>query len=404
MRTDPTGAPALNASEAVPDAVAPPPGNPRFPLVDGVRAFAALTVIVFHVGLIIGALGGGGWHHWLAFLTFGPQMFFMFSGFLLYRPFLAARVRGTPRPSFGGYFRNRALRVIPAYWVFLTAFAIYPGLPGDVFGHAPIYYGMVHIYFNDTTVGGLNVSWTLCTELTFYFALPLAVMGLDAMARRVSARRAWQLELGIWVLVIALSWLYVQLIYGAGPLTPFRYGMSLALPGQAAFFAMGMILARLAVPLPGARPLREQIPVWPLVSWGLWALALGVYVLHMELRPGAATATLLNGIVGFLILFTAVFALPGDHGPERVFGLRFMKWLGLIAYGTYLAHYPIVHQLVDHDVGGRSLPGFVWISAIALGASVALGAVSYYAIERPALRLKAGRRRPTREKVATATT
>ena len=34
--------------EAVPDAVKPPPGNPRFPLFDGLRAIAALSIVVTH--------------------------------------------------------------------------------------------------------------------------------------------------------------------------------------------------------------------------------------------------------------------------------------------------------------------------------------------------------------------
>jgi len=384
--------------------VAPPRGNPRFPLVDGVRAFAMLTVIFFHVGLLLGALRGGDWHRWLAFLTFGPQMFFMFSGFLLYRPFLSARVRGTPRPGFRDYFRNRALRVLPAYWVALTAFAVYPGLPGDVFGNPIQYYGMIHIYWPETVLGGLNVSWTLCTELTFYLALPFAVVGMDAIARRVSRRRARAIEMAIWVAVIALSWAYVEYLYRQGEMTAARFGWTLALPGQAGFFAMGMIMARLAVPEPGERPLRERIPRWPLASTLIWASALAVYALRMELRPSAATAVLLNGVVGFLILFPAVFAAPGDRGPERVLGLPAMRWLGLVAYGTYLAHYPLVHELVDAGIGGPSLGGYLLAAAIATAGSIAFGALSYYVIEKPALRLKRGlRRRPKAEPVPATT-
>ena len=38
-----------NWTEAAPDAVAPPPHHPRFPLFDGMRAIAVFAVLVLHV-------------------------------------------------------------------------------------------------------------------------------------------------------------------------------------------------------------------------------------------------------------------------------------------------------------------------------------------------------------------
>ncbi|MBV8429986.1 MAG: hypothetical protein JO244_02405, partial [Solirubrobacterales bacterium] len=41
---------APEAAEHPPPALTPPPGNPRFPLFDGLRAVAALSVLVYHDG------------------------------------------------------------------------------------------------------------------------------------------------------------------------------------------------------------------------------------------------------------------------------------------------------------------------------------------------------------------
>ena len=38
-----------------PDAVAPPPGNPRFPLLDPLRAVAALAIVVTHTAELSGS-------------------------------------------------------------------------------------------------------------------------------------------------------------------------------------------------------------------------------------------------------------------------------------------------------------------------------------------------------------
>ena len=86
------------SSHAAPDAVAPPPGNPRFPLFDGLRAIAAGSILVTHVAAItsfnrLNALGA-----YTARLNMGVAFFFVISGFLLYRPFLAARFAGRPPP------------------------------------------------------------------------------------------------------------------------------------------------------------------------------------------------------------------------------------------------------------------------------------------------------------------
>ncbi len=51
-------------------------------------------------------------------------LFFVLSGFLLWRPIASAVLRGRRLPSVRRYARNRALRILPAYWVVLLATAL----------------------------------------------------------------------------------------------------------------------------------------------------------------------------------------------------------------------------------------------------------------------------------------
>ena len=96
-----------------PDVVAPPPGNPRFPLLDPLRAIAALAVVVTHTA----ELGGFNREHalgaWTVRLDSGVAVFFVLSAFLLYRPFVAARLDGRASPRVLRYARRRALRSCP---------------------------------------------------------------------------------------------------------------------------------------------------------------------------------------------------------------------------------------------------------------------------------------------------
>src|SRR4051794_25208005 len=106
-------------------AVAPPPGNPRFPLFDGLRAIAALSVLVYHTSAYSGAQRESIVAPVLARLNTGVVIFFAISGFLLYRPFVAARMDARPGPGTFKYARRRFLRIVPAYWVALTILAFY---------------------------------------------------------------------------------------------------------------------------------------------------------------------------------------------------------------------------------------------------------------------------------------
>ena len=84
----------------------------------------------------------------------GPLLFFAISGFLLYRPWVAARAHGRPLPHTARYARRRALRILPAYWFALTVLAIFPGITGAFTGDWWRYYFFLQLYDADTLARG----------------------------------------------------------------------------------------------------------------------------------------------------------------------------------------------------------------------------------------------------------
>src|SRR5947209_19307560 len=112
-------------AEHVEPVVAPPPGNPRFPLVDGMRAIAALLVLVVHTSFLSGADFGAWYGKYASRFDVGVPIFFAISGFLLYRPFVAAHLEGKAGPRVGDYAWRRFLRIVPAYWFALTVLSFY---------------------------------------------------------------------------------------------------------------------------------------------------------------------------------------------------------------------------------------------------------------------------------------
>ena len=96
------------------------------------------------------------------------------------------------------------------------------------------------------------------------------------------------------------------------------------------------------------------------------------------------------------VLLPAVFGGESAGIPRRVLSTPFIAWLGLVSYGVFLWHQPILGKVsaaITHwfhldPAGGLGLALLVVIGGTA---SVALGAASYYVVERPFLALKDAR-------------
>ena len=64
------------------------------PVLEAYRGIAALMVVLTHVGFFSGLGVVGPWAGWLSRLDFGVTLFFLLSGFLLFRPYALAAATG----------------------------------------------------------------------------------------------------------------------------------------------------------------------------------------------------------------------------------------------------------------------------------------------------------------------
>jgi len=383
-------------------AVAPPPGNPRFPLFDSLRGLAVLAVVVYHVFVFTTVLNRRGIGDAVAVAGgSGPLLFFAISGFLLYRPWVAARVAGNPPPRTGRYLRRRALRILPAYWFALTALAIWPGITGVFTEDWWRYYFFLQLYDPDTLVKGIPVAWTLCVEVTFYLALPLWALAM----RRLSVRA----EFGALATLAAFG-AAVQVAAGREAIDDM---LAQSLLGQSTWFALGMALA--VVSVAEVRP--RAVAAHPGMCWagagaafvalvalraqpdGLFGILIGLQT--VQPYPKLLADVVLTALVLALVLAPAVWDAPARL-PQRVLGSRPLAALGLISYGVFLWHLTIAELLIlperPHDFAAQGLGLGDRISqgatplllAATLAASCAVAALSYRFVELPFLRRKEG--------------
>jgi peptidoglycan/LPS O-acetylase OafA/YrhL len=388
------GAPAPN--------VAPPPGHPRFPLLDGVRALAALSVVLLHVGDGTGFARTNGLGAFTARMDAGVALFFVLSGFLLYRPFVAARLEDRPAPSAGRYLRRRLLRIVPAFWVAMLvmgALGWISVLNGDWWR----YFGFVQNLSVDTVLGGIRPAWSLCVEMSFYLVLPLWALAAARLLRARPARAQIRAE-AIALAVLAVLSLAVRAVFfdsDHGSL------WLVTLPAFLDWFAVGMGLALASVALDGRRPANPLL-ARPWLAWAAAAACFAVVSLVVPLPRGLVAARTVEAHLAQHVLYIAVgalVALPGIFGirPDaepasraiaRFLGHPVMAWLGLVSYGIFLWHQPLLDQLLIQGLPGRApvLP-FVTVLIVTLAGAIAIAAASYYLVERPFLALKDPRRR-----------
>ena len=356
------------------------------------RAIAALAIVFTHTAGVSGfneanVLGG-----YTARLNFGVTIFFLLSGFLLYRPFVAARREGRPPIRARDFARRRVLRIVPAFWVALVVLAIFPGLLGFWDGPWWRSFTFTQIYWRDSTVQGISPAWTLCIEVSFYLALPFIAAALARVARR-SARR----ELAaLGVLALASIALRTALQYAGG-----SFVLQNTLLCFFDWFAIGMGLAVVSVATHGreaASPVLSLIVRRPWVPWALFLVAFTIVAYAFGLPRGFFLVygnwNYLGEHVGYavcalLLMLPAVFGDWAGGWPRALLGHRLLAWLGLVSYGVFLYHAPIVLELHDHGADGW-LPGsgYLSLTLITLAIAVPCAAASYYLVERPALRFK----------------
>jgi peptidoglycan/LPS O-acetylase OafA/YrhL len=363
-----------------------PASRERWPALDGLRGLALLAVMGVHTNPTV--LPGG-------FL--GVDLFFVLSGFLItcllvreWQKFGSIRLRQ--------FYLRRALRLCPALWAMLL-----------VLGLATLTFGTRHdldllrrtlpsvlLYIFNWRMANpaclavhksLLHLWSLAIEDQFYLVWPILLAGL--LALRV--RRRWVLA---FVLAAVLAPALLRAGHEPSPGAPNSVRIAMRLyfgtDARADSLFAGCFVGLLAGWRLGPKA-RWALTALRWAAWPAAAVVLFHFLACMQLDIATKMHQYLYFRGGFTVVAVSVAvliaALVWSPPPRmaRFLEAPILRWVGAVSYGAYLWNLPIYMALLTMH---WSLPIARNINPLTWAGSLAAGALSYYYLETPFLRLK----------------
>ena len=346
---------------------APPCKHAYTPAIDGLRAIAVLSVILFHLDFV----------DWLPGGFTGVDMFFVISGYVISQSLWVRRELTLGR-YLADFYRRRLLRIMPALLVVLSVSSVLsamlmpPFWLSDLFNSTGLaaFFGLSNFvlawntdtYFSPSAeLNPYLHTWSLGVEEQFYIVFPaLFFIWLRAGHRAVYARALLPLAALASLLVAAYQ-------VSAQPLSAFYL-----LPGRFWEQAAGAILFQLMFTRGPAR----RLAPW-LLAGGLVLVMTGLLVADPRQFPFPWA---LVTVAGSLLMIAGIVQ-RGDSPPgplQRLLQTPLLTYTGRLSYSLYLWHWPVL-VLLRWTTGLELLAVQLLYPCLVL----ALAAASYHWIETP---------------------
>jgi peptidoglycan/LPS O-acetylase OafA/YrhL len=350
-------------------------GTRRFlPAVEGMRACAAIGVVITHVAFQTGHSTG------VAGRLFGRfdlavAVFFALSGFLLWRGHAAAARSLGPSPSTGRYLRSRVVRIMPAYVVAVVV--ILTLLPDADHASLTVWLAnlsLTQVYVPLTLTAGLTQMWSLSVEVTFYLTLP--ILALLACRLPVRARVPVIAALG----AASCFWGWVPFA-ATGGINPLNWP-----PAFFSWFAAGMLLAEwVHSPVGLPHLLARRRVLMAIVVVAAYLVAASPLAGPAGLVPSTAAQFAVKTAMGALVAagLVAPLVLDRPDTAHRLLATAPMVTLGRWSYGIFIWHLAAL-TMVFPVIGEFSFRGHMpEVLVLTLIFAIAIAAVSYALVESP---------------------
>tara|TARA_B100001989_G_C24540861_1_gene467479 strand:+ start:322 stop:1473 length:1152 start_codon:yes stop_codon:yes gene_type:complete len=362
----------------------------HYDFIDGLRGVAILMVLWFHsagyANRIIDSTGADSntYHNFAFFGATGVDLFFVISGFLI-TGILIDSVNTQQKPLEKFYIR-RFLRIFPAYYallfvVLILYFVIAFDLPdlGLTLSHILYLQNWSPEFSRAGAFEYLDHTWSLAIEEQFYLVWPALFVFLY--------KRSLYFVFIALICMVLLSW-GLRLHYVSMGYSKFAYTATLCRIDALAFGAMISLFYRYFYTW--LECLKIVFAVLAICSF----LCVAYILISQQTIFDAYKVLICYGLTLCSILYFSYFsfllASNDKHFFKRLLENRVLRDIGVVSYGLYLLHVPIMRLiaklLVPYDL--TYFPAHLLVFVLGLLVSYVLAYFSFKYFEKPVLKLK----------------
>lgn len=342
---------------------------------DGWRAVSVVLVIVCHVG--------GYQHHRLLSHfphlehivhhggSLGVEIFFVISGFVICRLLISEEMQHGST-SLKAFYYRRVFRILPPLYIYLLAISLllFFGLIHEnrmvILGGALFLYDINYVLPHSWFVGH---TWSLAVEEQFYLIFP---------TMWVLTPKAWRSHVFLCIFFLCVVW-NLSLAY-----TGWDAFISTGIRSGFACIACGVLMA---IHESRVRAIAKGVPAFIVA---LFALTLLVHPMGANNWQAALyESSLVPPAIGLMLLFS----LDRGRSLRAILCSKPMQAVGLTSYGIYLWQQLFTAPKTYFSGAGQIIP-------LLLPLLFLIVPLSYYLIEKPAMRYGKSLSRRTRKRLA----
>jgi peptidoglycan/LPS O-acetylase OafA/YrhL len=353
------------------------------PEIDGLRFFAIITVVIFHINTALSDSLGFDWKAfygiaspadvgwWISRLDLGVKVFFAISGFILAMPFLKHYLQGRKSVDLRSYFARRLLRLEPPFIITLLLFFVGQIIVLDVDLMDYVKHLLANLVYCHGFIYGypsvINpVTWSLETEAQFYIFVPFF------LASAFFFKKKWA------------SFIYICLAFILGLyLRKFIFGneidqLKASLLVYLTHFMMGILFAWLFIA-------RRDL----FANKSFLFDILGFIVIFGMFKFYKPQIVIQNNLVFNICIFLFFIAVFKGRLLNWFFTREIIFTIGGMCYTIYLIHYGMFYFLAQkfaHHLNGMGYNAQLLVFALFSLVLLALVSIVFFiAIEKPCM-------------------
>ncbi|ELE8675264.1 acyltransferase [Escherichia coli] len=327
------------------------------PDIDGLRAWAVISVILYHFG--VGIFKGG---------FIGVDIFFVISGYLITKGILSQLEKN--KFSIKDFYARRVRRLFPALFAtilityvvcyFILSPADFMALSGSavyaITGISNIYFWMGSGYFDQfASLKPLLHTWSLSVELQFYLVWPFLIILLSKGGKNIVA-------VGIVLFVVAMSAVSV---------------MQAKSDSTSAFFMTQYRMHEFAIG--GIAVLAEKVNLSKLIKTIIYSV--GLILVSIPVFTYDISSINFPGYFSIIPCIGSAFLIisGSDIYLSRILSNKIASKVGEISYSMYLVHWPVFVFFNYFMLGNIN----AWTIFLMLFLTIIFSSILYVLIEKP---------------------